>query len=446
MKLEAGKVVADRFRLIRLLGQGGMGSVWLAWDTSLDTPCAIKFILDTAAESEEMRSRFEREAKSAAQLHSPNVVQVLDHDICEGTPYIAMEFLDGEDLGQRLKRVGRLSPHQTVAILSQVAKALTKANAAGLVHRDLKPANIFLVPDEDQVLAKVLDFGVAKSNMPVLGDASTRTGVILGTPFYMSPEQARGFKTIDHRSDLWALAVIAFQCVTGRLPFFSESLGDLLFQIGTDPLPIPSTLAPDLPPAFDAWWLRAAMRDPAQRFQTARELVDALTLAFGLAPPPRALWPAPEATLVAASSVPAVTPLPPTLVETPSTFASVSSASVVKKPRRGGARLLVGLAGAAVVSGGLIYIIASRGGSPPIMASSNTSAVVWELPAAVPLTSEELAPPSAVTASKAASPTASPSIAAPAPALGKPWPTKAGRRGKDGGAPPARAHIPADGI
>jgi len=107
-----------------------MGSVWLAHDTSLDTPCAIKFILGAAAESAEMRSRFEREAKSAAQLRSPNVVQILDHGISEGTPYIAMEFLEGEDLGQRLRRVGRLSPQQTVTIMSQVAKALTKANAA----------------------------------------------------------------------------------------------------------------------------------------------------------------------------------------------------------------------------------------------------------------------------------------------------------------------------
>jgi serine/threonine-protein kinase len=282
MHLTGGAIVAGRFRLVRELGRGGMGAVWLAHDASLDTPCAIKFIHAEAAQSTKVRARFEREAKSAAQLRSPNVVQILDHGVSEGTPYIAMEYLEGEDLEQRLGRMGRLGPAETVAIVSQVARALTRASAAGLVHRDLKPANIFLVRDEDHDLAKVLDFGVAKSNMPGL-DGATKTGSMLGTPYYMSPEQTRGTKDLDHRSDLWALAVIVFQCVTGRLPFLGESLGDLLFRIAGDPLPVPSQVAPDLPPAFDAWWARAARRDPAERFQTARELVDALALAFGFA-------------------------------------------------------------------------------------------------------------------------------------------------------------------
>src|ERR1700733_4926068 len=282
MDFVGGTVVAGRFRLVRELGHGGMGSVWLAQDTSLDTPCAIKFIHGAAAEDPAMRSRFEREAKSAAQLRSPNVVQILDHGVSDGTPYIAMELLEGEDLDQRLRRVGRLSPHETIYIMSQVGKALGRANQAGLVHRDLKPANIFLVRDEERDIPKVLDFGVAKSSMPELADSSTKTGALMGTPYYMSPEQTRGTKALDHRSDLWALGVIVFQCMTGRLPFLSESLGDLLFKIGTDPLPVPSQVAPDLPPGFDAWWARAAQRDPTQRYQTAKEFVDALAMAFGI--------------------------------------------------------------------------------------------------------------------------------------------------------------------
>ncbi len=283
MDLVGGTIVAGRFRLVRELGHGGMGAVWLASDTSLDTPCAIKFIIGAAAQDPQMRARFEREAKSAAQLRSPNVVQILDHGISDEVPYIAMELLEGEDLDHRLQRVGRLGPHETVYIMTQVAKALTRASAAGLVHRDLKPANIFLVRDEDRDIPKVLDFGVAKSSMPELADSSTKTGALMGTPYYMSPEQTRGTRAVDYRSDLWALAVIVFQCVTGRLPFISDSLGDLLFKIGTDPLPIPTQVAPDVPPTFDQWWLRAAQRDPAHRFQTAKEFVDALAMSFGMA-------------------------------------------------------------------------------------------------------------------------------------------------------------------
>ena len=504
MNLEEGAIVAGRFRLVRVLGQGGMGAVWLAQDTSLDTPCAIKFIHGEAAESAQMRSRFEREAKSAAQLRSPNVVQILDHGISGGTPYIAMEFLEGEDLGQRLQRLGRLTPYQTVAIISQVAKALTKANAAGLVHRDLKPANIFLVRDEEQDLAKVLDFGVAKSNMPDLGDAKTNTGALLGTPFYMSPEQARGLKTLDHRSDLWALAVIVFQCVTGRLPFLSDSLGDLIFQIGTDPIPLPSSVAADLPPAFDTWWYRAAMRDPAQRFQSAREFIDALTQAFGLVPsggisasalgpgpggiaglssndsgnfraqgagspitpgigmpPPRGPWPSSPEMPPAGSGSPNIA-YPQIVAPQPSVQTGVSSHSIAEKPalRRGGTGLLAIAAGAVVVAGAiavigvLVYVRMFSGASPQAASSNNPAAVISEPPTAASRASEAPVPPPVVSVSPAVSATGAPSIAAsvperiPAPSK-QSWPDggiKAVIKGKDGGASPARAHVPDDGF
>ncbi len=162
----------------------------------------------------------------------------------------------------------------------QVGRALAKAHGVGLVHRDLKPANIFLTRDEDREIAKVLDFGVAKVNDSAI-DGSTKTGAVLGTPYYMSPEQARGSKAIDHRSDLWALAVVVYQCMTGRLPFMGEALGDLFVKIIVEPLPVPSHAA-HVPPAFDAWWARAAARNPAERFQNAKEFTDALGLALGV--------------------------------------------------------------------------------------------------------------------------------------------------------------------
>ncbi|APR76695.1 Adenylate cyclase [Minicystis rosea] len=273
--------MADRFRLERPLGQGGMGAVWLAQHVSLQIPCAVKFIHAEAAASPAIRARFEREAIAAARLKSPHVVQILDHGIWEGLPYIAMERLEGEDLAQRLARVRILAPRDIVTIATHVGRALTKAHVAGLVHRDLKPANIFLSRDDEGEIAKVLDFGVAKVSALESTDANTKTGALLGTPYYMSPEQARGDKEIDSRSDLWSLAVVVFQCLTGQLPFKSTALGDLLVKIIVQPPPIPSQVAP-VPPGFDAWWERATARDPAHRFQSAKELVESLGVALGV--------------------------------------------------------------------------------------------------------------------------------------------------------------------
>ena len=280
MQLAPNLVVAERFRLNRVIGRGGMGSVWHATHLGLDIPCAVKFIEGNYALQPEAQTRFEREAKAAAHLRSPHVVQILDHGVWQGVPYIAMELLEGEDLGHRLNRVGRLHPKDCCVIMAQVARALTKAHAMGIVHRDLKPDNIFLVRDDDREIAKVLDFGIAKLTGAIEGSA-TKTGAMLGTPYYMSPEQAQGTKAVDHRSDLWSLGVIVFRALTGILPFESTAIGDLLMRIIVGPIPVPSQVAPWLPPGFDAWWAKAASRDPALRFQSAKELSDGLLVTFG---------------------------------------------------------------------------------------------------------------------------------------------------------------------
>src|SRR5271170_4736703 len=281
IQLVEDSVVAGRFRLNKMIGRGGMGSVWQATHLGLDIPCAVKFMEGEFSKSTEAQARFEREAKAAAQLRSPHVVQILDHGICEGTPYIAMELLDGEDLDVRLQRVGRLSPPELHKIMSEVCRALSKAHAMGIVHRDLKPANIFLVRDDDHEITKVLDFGIAKTRPNELGGSATKTGAMLGTPYYMSPEQAQGTKAVDFRSDLWSLAVIAYQCLTGQLPFESEALGDLLMKIMVSPVPVPSQVAP-VPPSFDRWWAKAASRDAAERFQSAKEFSDSLAVVCGV--------------------------------------------------------------------------------------------------------------------------------------------------------------------
>jgi eukaryotic-like serine/threonine-protein kinase len=283
------ELVAGKYRLVRLLGRGGMGSVWEGIHTSLGTRVAVKFIEAEYAGSAEARHRFENEARAAATLRSKHVVQVYDHGVTPGgNAFIVMEFLGGEPLDKRLDRVGRLSPQDTSRIVLQMCRALAKAHEAGIVHRDLKPENVFLVWDEDDAMdiVKVVDFGIAKFTDKAMGvSSSTRTGSVLGTPFYMSPEQARGLRSVDYRSDLWSVGVIAFRCMTGRLPFEGEAVGDLLVKICTAPLPVPSQWAPGLPPGFDDWFVRALNREPAGRFNSAPALAEALAIACGMATP-----------------------------------------------------------------------------------------------------------------------------------------------------------------
>ncbi len=278
-----GEIIGDRYRIVDLIGSGGMGSVWRAEHISLKSPVAIKLIEASAGISDEIAARFMREAQSAAALRSTHVVQIFDYGLEQGIPYIAMELLEGESLRARLDRDGRLEPRYTARIMMQVARAVGKAHDAGIVHRDLKPDNIFLVREEDQEITKVLDFGIAKINEGVDKQnlaSHTRTGAVLGTPYYMSPEQAQGNKTVDTRSDIWAMGVIAFECVVGQLPFQSEALGDLILKICMLPLPIPSALGP-VPVGFDEWFAKTANRDPEQRFQTAREAAETLRLVLG---------------------------------------------------------------------------------------------------------------------------------------------------------------------
>ncbi|MBS2012947.1 MAG: serine/threonine protein kinase [Deltaproteobacteria bacterium] len=282
MQFQENMVVADRFRLTRLIGRGGMGSVWGAVQLGLERACAVKFIEGELANVAEAHARFEREARAAAQLQSPNVVQIFDHGVWQGHPYIAMEFLDGEDLGKRLaKSGGRLAPAAVNTVVQQVCRALSKAHGAGIVHRDLKPDNIFLVTDDDREIVKILDFGVAKQTSQAIDGSNTKTGAMLGTPYYMSPEQAQGIKSVDARSDLWSLAVIVFQCLTGRLPFESEALGDLLVKIIVSPIPSPTSYAPDIPPGFERWWQKASDRNVDGRYQTAKEFAHELAVALG---------------------------------------------------------------------------------------------------------------------------------------------------------------------
>ncbi len=299
--LAAGDVLAGKFRLEREIGRGGMGSVWAARHVQLDMPVALMFIETEndhgpPLDMPDARARFEREARAAGQIRSPHVVSIIDHGIDQAggrdRPYIAMELLEGEDLGERLRREGRISVAAAARILSQAAKALRRAHDAGIIHRDLKPGNIFLSRVDDEEIVKILDFGVAKMRRSGVLEEQlmTQTGIVFGSPSYMSPEQARGARAIDHRSDLWSLAVILFRAVTGVKPFQASSIADLVIKLCIDPLPVATQVAPDLPPALDGFFARAFARDPEQRFASAVEMAAAFEAAAS-ASAPAAGWP-----------------------------------------------------------------------------------------------------------------------------------------------------------
>ncbi len=282
-----GAVLAAKYRVTREIGRGGMAAVYEAEQLSIGKKVAVKVLASELANSSVVIERFFREARAAASVKSPYIVEVYDSGRLEdGRPFIAMELLEGESLYDRMARVRLIDVQATARIMAQVAKGLTKAHAANIVHRDLKPENIHMCTGEDgEELAKILDFGLAKFYTPVAADEKTarltREGAVFGTPAYMSPEQVKGHGNVDHRADLWALGCMAYECLTGRPVWNTDQGVAMTFaSIATGPLPIPSRVRPDLPPAFDAWFRKALERDPNKRFQTAKELADELSRAL----------------------------------------------------------------------------------------------------------------------------------------------------------------------
>ncbi|XXT24042.1 protein kinase [Sorangium sp. So ce429] len=292
--LAEGSVIAGRYRLERMLARGGMGSIWVARHLQLDVGVAVKLMASEYAASTTARARFEREARAAAQLKIPNVVHVHDYGIEDDTPFLVMELLEGEDLETRLAREGRLTGAATLTIVTQVCKALRRAHETGVIHRDLKPANLFLSRQDEDELLKVLDFGIAKAEGMLLAGKETKTGTLVGSPYYMSPEQVRRSKSLDRRSDLWSIGVIIYRCLTGRLPFPGEEIGEVFVAICTEDFPLPSSLAPELGPEVDRFFARALMRDPEHRFQSASELAEAFHAAIHVHHPPGAEIRAPQ--------------------------------------------------------------------------------------------------------------------------------------------------------
>jgi eukaryotic-like serine/threonine-protein kinase len=281
-ELAPGALVTPSIRLERLLGRGGMGSVWVAEHLRLRTQVVVKFMAVEYAQNQEAMLRFEREATLAAQAKSPHVVQVFDHGVSQfGLPYIAMELLEGEDLAQRINRTGLIEPASFANWLSQACRGISRAHAKSIVHRDIKPENIFLCDNDGEVLVKVLDFGIAKAHGAATAFSGTQTGAFLGTAYYMSPEQTMGQKDLDHRSDLWALGVVAFYALTGSRPFEADAIGPLVIAITSGVIPTPSSRNPRLGVGVDAWMAKALARPREQRFQSAKEMAEAFVQVVG---------------------------------------------------------------------------------------------------------------------------------------------------------------------
>ena len=267
-----GQVIAGRYAVTGVLGRGGMGVVLSARHVDLGERVAIKFL---NREHSAHADRFFREARAAARIRGEHVVRIFDVGRLEsGEPYIVMEFLEGEDLADRLDRQQRLDATDVAAVLMDVCLALAEAHAAGIVHRDLKPANIFLAHGPDgSDLVKLLDFGVAK--MPEAG-ALTQTSTVLGSPIYMSPEQLMASRNVDPRSDIWSLGVILYEALTAELPFLGDSLVHLALIVREKPTPSARALRPELPEALDGVIATCLAKDRADRYADVADFADAI--------------------------------------------------------------------------------------------------------------------------------------------------------------------------
>jgi serine/threonine-protein kinase len=276
---EPGTIIDKKYKIVRPIGVGGMGEVYEGENLRISRRVAIKVLHASAAQNKDAVARFEREAQAAGRIGSDHILEILDLGTLEsGEHFIVMEYLDGETLGARISRVGRLTPEQIYPLLRQSLVGLGAAHGAGIIHRDLKPDNLFILREKagTQDFVKIIDFGISKFHS-LGGDMSmTRTGSVMGTPYYMSPEQARGSRDIDVRSDVYAMGVIMYEALSGAKPFTAETFNELLFKIVLSTPPPLSEIVGPIDHAFETIVYKAMARDVEHRFVNAEALIQAL--------------------------------------------------------------------------------------------------------------------------------------------------------------------------
>lgn len=276
-----GQLVEGKYRIDKMIGKGGMGAVYAAENTRLGKTVAIKVLTQGHDNHSPAARRFMREARVAGSIGHRNIVEVFDlGELADGTPFIVMELLEGESLADRLDVMGGLPIEQVVAIAKQILSGLEAAHNKGVIHRDLKPDNIFLKRQigTSAPAVKIVDFGISKTTSEDTM-AITMTGAVVGTPYYLSPEQARGDRDIDLRIDIWAMGVLLYECLTGVMPFNADNYGSLLVKILNERAKSPRKLRPAISPELDAVVMTALAHDREERFSSATEMLAALNTA-----------------------------------------------------------------------------------------------------------------------------------------------------------------------
>ena len=394
-----GELLAGKYRVDQVLGEGGMGVVVAATDIQLERRVALKFLLSEYAQNQEACSRFLREARAAAKIRSEHVARVIDVGTLEtGAPYLVMEYLEGSDLAAVMAAATCLSVEDATDYVLQACEAIAEAHARGIIHRDLKPANLFLSQEPGgRAKVKVLDFGISKTTLPGLGfePALTKTSALMGSPLYMSPEQMRSTRNVDARTDIWALGVILYELLAQTPPFTGETVPELSAKVLLEQPPPLRQLRPDVPEQLEAVVLKALAKEPDDRFPSVAELAIALVRyapkrarvtvenitkilrAAGLSTSALSL---PPSVPTKPAALPPPTFVPQTGVQTAATWGATHG----PEKRRGGWRWMVAGSVTLSVMGALVYLALLSPGSPGRVEQTRTPAGPSAAPASKP--------------------------------------------------------------